>query len=1187
MKGCYCVFALIFVATFSFGQINFKQMVPPSPDVASLFKSVITPVNEYSGTPSVSIPLYTATEGDISVEISLSYASGGIQVSEESGNVGLGWALNAGGAITRTINGQDDFSSSGYLNNFQQHPDIPMPQGFFNPDQNGFITADDDCAFPLNGSQITFSQFDPSTLNAADFMPDQFYYNFNGYSGSFVFDRDSGSTVLMDREGIKIERVAKPLGSTNIVFLITTENGTQYEFDRTIVSSFPSSSLSSYVSSWHLTKIMDAAGNAMTFSYVDHGIVNPLRTYTQTYQTSGDAFTPGGPTYSNVAGPTTQIENFNLSQIQFDGGFVDFTYSDPGERLDVKTYFLESMAVTNYLGDIITNHEFDYSYFGDFFGYNSNNYNSVSIANGDFAQAIGALDQNLPDLNLRLRLDGVTVNAIEKHTFDYFDGPLVPNKTSFSQDYWGFFNYAPNYHTFIPELRDAFGIPEEYNQFVKANRLPDEDFVKYFSLKKISYPTGGSTEFDFELNTFNAQGTSTSIPPVTVPKNFAVVAGSGVADDTIIIFPSLSSPLYLKYDLILFGWNTEISTAKPDISQLDFQNDFYVVFKDKNGVELSRRNIDSSEGTTAWLNYTEAQNNSRVPVISVSFEEPWQQNHPLYDLTDTEYIIVAHFNDHNGLFYGQVSLDAKWADVEVSSSEGFSVGGGLRVKSITDRDFDGSVEIKRNFNYHYTTTGIDGPITQSYGKIKTLPNHHRSHKSVAIAGFITQAPSYMGPNAYPRIIGSASSYNTLSKDAGSYVGYDQVEITYEGENGDNGKTVKSFYNFQDLFRSYVQIDYFDDFHSYPPVRVPHNGIAYKVEDFKRNGDGTYTEVRESYNDYSINGLPAENYSLLDLYQNPNYVISAAQEQLFEIFPRQYPCRNFKFQFHPHYSNLIQQTGSVVTSYDVNGNNAVTTTQVFAYENELHLQRTRTSTTESDGTVLETKVYFPDDIATANTAAGGGVLEGGPLENFEAIDLLKSDNFHRISTPIQTVTKRAPDALTSPQEIVSMQRTKFGLRGGTILPIKAQSAKGIPGGSLITSLEDRLVYGDYVLGKPIEVGKEYGTKTSYIWGYNNIYPIAKIENASYEDVATALGITSSTLKTYNESNLVQIDGLRTSNPEFMVSTYTYKPLVGMTSSTDPRGYAMTYEYDEMNRLKMVKDADGHIVSDNLYHYKGQQ
>ncbi len=55
----------------------------------------------------------------------------------------------------------------------------------------------------------------------------------------------------------------------------------------------------------------------------------------------------------------------------------------------------------------------------------------------------------------------------------------------------------------------------------------------------------------------------------------------------------------------------------------------------------------------------------------------------------------------------------------------------------------------------------------------------------------------------------------------------------------------------------------------------------------------------------------------------------------------------------------------------------------------------------------------------------------------------------------------------------------------------------------------------------------------------------------------------------------------------LTTYTYDPLIGVTSITDPRGETIYYHYDNFNRLEYVKDAQGKILSENEYHYKNQQ
>jgi YD repeat-containing protein len=56
------------------------------------------------------------------------------------------------------------------------------------------------------------------------------------------------------------------------------------------------------------------------------------------------------------------------------------------------------------------------------------------------------------------------------------------------------------------------------------------------------------------------------------------------------------------------------------------------------------------------------------------------------------------------------------------------------------------------------------------------------------------------------------------------------------------------------------------------------------------------------------------------------------------------------------------------------------------------------------------------------------------------------------------------------------------------------------------------------------------------------------------------------------------------------TYTYKPLVGMLSSTNPRGVTTYYEYDTFNRLKqtyIIENGEKKILQKYDYHYATQQ
>ncbi|HLZ88274.1 MAG TPA: hypothetical protein VKQ52_13560, partial [Puia sp.] len=68
------------------------------------------------------------------------------------------------------------------------------------------------------------------------------------------------------------------------------------------------------------------------------------------------------------------------------------------------------------------------------------------------------------------------------------------------------------------------------------------------------------------------------------------------------------------------------------------------------------------------------------------------------------------------------------------------------------------------------------------------------------------------------------------------------------------------------------------------------------------------------------------------------------------------------------------------------------------------------------------------------------------------------------------------------------------------------------------------------------------------------------------------------------NGVAIDELRLYPSTAQMTTYTYDPLIGMTSQTDAGNRATYYEYDGLGRLKRVRDQDYNIVKTLEYQYQ---
>ncbi|TWV88656.1 hypothetical protein [Chitinophaga pinensis] len=122
----------------------------------------------------------------------------------------------------------------------------------------------------------------------------------------------------------------------------------------------------------------------------------------------------------------------------------------------------------------------------------------------------------------------------------------------------------------------------------------------------------------------------------------------------------------------------------------------------------------------------------------------------------------------------------------------------------------------------------------------------------------------------------------------------------------------------------------------------------------------------------------------------------------------------------------------------------------------------------------------------------------------------------------------------------------------------------------------------------EIVDESSFNTIYLWSYARQFPIAEIKNASYATVSAILGsanITAFEIKSPTDAEVnaflapLRSDArLKTAN----IVTYTYSPLVGMTSTTDIKGYKNYYEYDGLGRLRAIKDHDGAILK--LYEYK---
>ena len=458
------------------------KMVGPSPEAARATKYSDYPVSYGLGLVDVSIPLYVVKSHSLSLPISLCYDSGGIRVDDFSGPVGLGWTLEAGGVITRSVSGEEDEGTYGWAHRWEEDPIDPT---FNVPDY--------------------LAEFSDGTR---DTSADLFSYNFCGHKGSFFIDWLSDSLDVIPTSATDL--IIKVTGDG---FVITDTDGTQYSFtqsersERYITASepVPGVGTSSYspaylnpITAWYLTEIasMDRTDvislKYKTYEdfYTKHSFEPRSYLFSYQYDNLGSLTyiwrDENGLWWDGLLYPEITCETGSyelemdycpqyLDSILYSGGHVAFDYiMNPIENSPRKSY------------PWLLNH------------FTVRSIPPASSSNTEIFRC--TLNDTLRTRDRRNLLKEVVLTGrggapIESYSFTYI-GEGTRAMTPNSKDLFGYYNAANNGGTAFLRL---FSGSSYYSENM-ANRNYNSSMVSTLSLETISTVSGAKTEFVYEGN---------------------------------------------------------------------------------------------------------------------------------------------------------------------------------------------------------------------------------------------------------------------------------------------------------------------------------------------------------------------------------------------------------------------------------------------------------------------------------------------------------------------------------------------------------------------------------------------------------------------------------------------------------------------------------------------------------------
>jgi hypothetical protein len=1129
-----------------------QDVFPPSPNASALAKFVDMPVSMASGVPQIGVPIYSYKGNGLKLSISLDYHAGGIRVEEIASDVGIGWALNAGGQVSRNVRGlPDDLKQNGYfylghLNQFYHYIQISQ-------EAHGFLQPTD--------SLYRFYK------NLTDSQSDIFSYSINGKSGKFIYGLD-GNYISIPQSKVKIQRILSQTVDINYTlagFIITDTDGTQYSFTKNDLlynSALNIQGAYNYPTAWNLTKIVAPfKTDSITISYESYGLSYQIgKTETEYTHISGFV----DPSLAHSSAVSLYNGNANrIKQINFpDSTHVVFNYESIARKDITAAGALKEIIISN------GNKSYGYHL-----------WHSYGIR--------GAYTAGTMSPAYRLQLDSVAqfnnTSYLPPYKFTY--NGAFPYRLSTAQDYWGFPYDSiarANPNTLIPKIYNSADL-----YYDGADRRPDTIKCQLGALTQIQYPTGGITNYTYESNRGN------TLLDEMIPQRIQVATGNLVTTHsqsfTVNRIYDSGNPINFNFQMTAWCSGTPTSACK-------------FVYKIKN-------TAGDTTFASASFGYSELNTvkTVTVPIFrNGNYKLTWEFDDPSHCSCSDVFGM--------GLSYYQFMLNS--ADLaggirvkKIVSYDGISHANDLTKEYYYTRPngtSSGSVSIKPKYDYHYTATntldagqylvrsstayhplsGANG-ASVAYNMVTVKQNGNNGYlgKSVyyftdySLAGYPNCADSDGGP-CPPFVTQPEKSYT---------IGLPLAEFHYDS----SSKLLKKTTNTYNYISSNDQY-FVDNYHSFKFLineqsheNDPPKDLLFTWTDFYQE-TGRMEKTKEITVDYTT--APDSLLKETDYTYDPTFY-NLKTSYTFD-------SKNQKIEtrlYYPYDYTIAGAIGSMKTN---NINDPVVSSEEWITIGTTPYIRKAALTDYGifqRGIIRPSKSYslhsIPPLAQTTIGAFNPGLLNRNTTYFIQDINYDKFDSKGNISQATNKVAvasfiwdmnKQRPIAKISNADSASVAYTSFesdGTGNWTIGSAARDLSTGITGNQSYNLSSGSISFSGLTTTKSYVV--------SY-WSRNGSYTLTN--GGTPKTGITLNGWTyyehsitgTATLSISGSGN---IDELRLYPSGAQMITYTHDALAGVTSIADAKNSISYYEYDGLLRLKNIKDQYGNILKNYCYNYAG--